>query len=363
MRGKLLFALPRELLLNKRTRLASASDGRNPILVTTTIPTSSVPRLFEDEHATLEKIRSEISRVVVGQEELVQDLLMALLCGGHVLIEGFPGLAKTLMVSTLAQTLEASFNRIQFTPDLLPGDLIGTLIFNPKTGEFNSHKGPIFCNILLADEINRSPAKVQSALLEAMQEKQVTIGDTCYPLDEPFMVLATQNPIEQEGTYALPEAQLDRFMFKLKVDYPAEDEEQEIMRRMSMADPLLQVNDVIHGDEVLKMRRKLDEVFLKEEIEAYILRLVRATRTPEEFGLEIGGMIRHGASPRASIFLAKSAKARALFDGRDYVVPGDVKAVAPIVLRHRVAVTYKAEAKEISSDQLIAQILGAVEIP
>ena len=288
---------------------------------------------------------------------------MALLCGGHVLIEGFPGLAKTLVVSTLSQTLEASFNRIQFTPDLLPGDLIGTLIFNPKTGEFNSHKGPIFCNILLADEINRSPAKVQSALLEAMQEKQVTIGDTCYPLDEPFLVLATQNPIEQEGTYSLPEAQLDRFMFKLKVDYPTLEEEQEIMKRMSKSDPLLQVDAVIHGDDVLKMRKKLDEVFLKEEIEEYILRLVAATRRPEDFGMDILPLIRHGASPRASIFLAKAAKAKALFDGRDYVVPGDVKAIAPIVLRHRVAVTYKAEAKDITSDELIKQILGTVEIP
>ncbi|MFV1993927.1 MAG: AAA family ATPase [Verrucomicrobiales bacterium] len=330
--------------------------------VTTAAP-AAAPRLFEKERETIDEIRSQIGRVVVGQDRLIDELLMALLCGGHVLIEGFPGLAKTLVVSTLAQTLEVSFNRIQFTPDLLPGDLIGTLIFNPKSGEFNSHKGPIFANILLADEINRSPAKVQSALLEAMQEKQVTIGDTCYPLDEPFMVLATQNPIEQEGTYSLPEAQLDRFMFKLTVDYPSFKDEKEIMRRMSAAAPVLEVDPVVHGEEVLVMRARLDEVFVKEEIEDYILRLVDATRDPEKYALDIAPLIRHGASPRASIFLAKAAKARALFDGRDYVVPGDVKAAAPIVLRHRVAVTYKAEAKDMTSDHLIQEILGSVEIP
>ncbi len=336
----------------------------NPTATAATTAAAAVtPRLFARERETLTKIRAEIGRVVVGQDELVDDLLMALLCGGHVLIEGFPGLAKTLVVSTLSQTIDVRFNRIQFTPDLLPGDLIGTLIFNPKTGEFNSHKGPIFCNILLADEINRSPAKVQSALLEAMQEKQVTIGDTTYNLDEPFMVLATQNPIEQEGTYSLPEAQLDRFMFKLRVDYPSLEEEREITRRMSKADPLLKVGCVVHGQDIMAMRSKLDEVFMKEEIEDYILKLVAATRRPEEYGLDVKALVRHGASPRASIFLAKAAKARAIFDGRDYVIPGDVKSAAPTVLRHRVAVTYKAEAKDITSDDIIADILGTIEIP
>ena len=326
-------------------------------------PATAAPRLFAREREVLTRIREEIGRVVVGQDELIDELLMALLCGGHVLIEGFPGLAKTLVVSTLAQTIDVRFNRIQFTPDLLPGDLIGTLIFNPKTGEFNSHKGPIFCNVLLADEINRSPAKVQSALLEAMQEKQVTIGDETYNLDEPFMVLATQNPIEQEGTYSLPEAQLDRFMFKLRVDYPTMEEEKEITRRMSKADPSLKVEHIVHGRDIMEMRSQLDEVFVKEEIEDYILRLVAATRRPEEYGLDVKAMVRHGASPRASIFLAKAAKARAIFDGRDYVIPGDVKAAAPTVLRHRVAVTYKAEAKDIASDDIIADILGTIEIP
>jgi MoxR-like ATPase len=322
-----------------------------------------VPREFEGERTTLHKIRDQISQVVVGQEELVEELLMALLCGGHVLIEGFPGLAKTLMVSTLSQTLHASFSRIQFTPDLLPGDLVGTLVFNPKTGEFYPQKGPIFCNVLLADEINRSPAKVQSALLEAMQERQVTIGDTSYKLDEPFMVLATQNPIEQEGTYSLPEAQLDRFMFKLRVDYPTFEQEQEVMRRMSKASPKLEVDAVVSREEILAMRQRLDEVFLKEEIEEYILHLVKATRVPSEYGLEMDEFIRHGASPRASIFLAKAARARALFDGRNYVVPGDVKASAPIILRHRVAVTYKAEAREIRSDDIVRELLNTVPLP
>ncbi|MEM9280332.1 MAG: MoxR family ATPase [Verrucomicrobiota bacterium] len=322
-----------------------------------------VPREFKREREVLHKIRDQISQVVVGQGQLVEELLMALLCGGHVLIEGFPGLAKTLMVSTLSQTLHASFSRIQFTPDLLPGDLVGTLVFNPKSGDFYPQKGPIFCNILLADEINRSPAKVQSALLEAMQERQVTIGDTSYRLDEPFLVLATQNPIEQEGTYSLPEAQLDRFMFKLRVDYPTFAQEQEVMRRMSKASPKLEVEAVVSCGEVLAMRQRLDDVFLKEEVEEYILHLVKASRAPSEYGLDIDEFIRHGASPRASIFLAKAARARALIDGRNYVVPGDVKETAPNVLRHRVAVTYKAEAREMGSDDIVRELLNTIPLP
>ena len=328
------------------------------------MPDAAVPKTFAEQQKTLEAIRTEIARVVVGQEKIVDRLLIALLCSGHVLIEGVPGLAKTLLVSTLAKTLDTSFNRIQFTPDLLPGDLVGTLVFHPKTGEFHTQKGPIFANILLADEINRSPAKVQSALLEAMQEKQVSIGDETFKLDEPFMVLATQNPIEQEGTYPLPEAQLDRFLFKVVVEYPSMDQEQIILRRMSKAAPKLGANPVVTGEEIVKLRETLDEVHMEENLERYILRLVDATRRPERYGMEdLKSMIRHGASPRASINLAKASKAHAMVDGRDYVLPRDVKGIANEVLRHRIALTYKAEAKEVTSDSLVEQIFSKVEVP
>jgi len=310
----------------------------------------------------LDRAREQIGRVVVGQGHLVDDLLLALLCSGHVLIEGIPGLAKTLVVSTLAQTLDTSFNRIQFTPDLLPGDLVGTLVFNPKDGGFTTQKGPIFANILLADEINRSPAKVQSALLEAMQEKQVTIGDETYPLEEPFLVLATQNPIEQEGTYTLPEAQLDRFIFKTVVTYPTLEEEREVMRRMSKSTPNLAVEGVLSKPDILRMRSRLDDILLKENLEDYILRLVEASRDPDKHGIELGPQIRHGASPRATIFLARAARAHAFLEGRDFTTPTDVKAIAPQVLRHRIATTYQAEARGISSDQIVEEVLGTVAI-
>jgi len=322
------------------------------------------PKAFAEEQKTLQAIRDEIARVVVGQDAVVNRVLMALLCSGHVLIEGVPGLAKTLLVSTLAKTLDTSFNRIQFTPDLLPGDLVGTLVFHPKSGEFHTQKGPIFANILLADEINRSPAKVQSALLEAMQEKQVSIGDETFKLDEPFMVLATQNPIEQEGTYPLPEAQLDRFIFKVLVTYPTLEQERSVMRRMSRNEPPLKAEPVVDGPKILALRKCLDEVFMKDTVEHYILNIVDATRHPADYELpELEPWIRHGASPRASINLAKASKAHALMEGRDYVVPADVKAIAPEVLRHRIAVTYKAEAQDVSSEQIVESIFRKIEVP
>jgi len=319
---------------------------------------------FEAEQKTLQTLREAISRVVVGQEKVVERLLLALLCSGHVLIEGVPGLAKTLLVSTLARSLDTSFSRIQFTPDLLPGDLVGTLVFHPKTGDFLTQKGPIFANVVLADEINRSPAKVQSALLEAMQEKQVSIGNDTFPLEEPFIVLATQNPIEQEGTYPLPEAQLDRFLFKVLVDYPSIEQEREIMQRMSKSTPELEVEAVATGTRILEMRKALDRIFLKDLVELYILHVVDASRRPAKYGLEDEeGWIRHGASPRASIFLAKAAKAHALLKGRDYVVPADIHAIAHPVLRHRIALTYKAQAQKVTSDRVIDSIFERVPIP
>ncbi|MBU6303186.1 MAG: MoxR family ATPase [Verrucomicrobia bacterium] len=324
----------------------------------------SPPKSFAREQQLLRRIREEIGKVVVGQEQVVDRLLVAILCGGHVLIEGVPGLAKTLLVSTLARTLDASFSRIQFTPDLLPGDLVGTQIFHPQSGGFHTRKGPVFAQIILADEINRSPAKVQSALLEAMQEKQVTIGEESFRLEEPFMVLATQNPIEQEGTYPLPEAQLDRFLFKVIVRYPALEQEREILRRMSRSVPELEVEKVTGAPAILELRRALDSVFMKDVIESYILQVVDASRRPGEYGLEdLVPLIRHGASPRASIYLAKAAKARALMEGRDYVVPSDVLEIAPEVLRHRIALTYKAQARDITPDQVIESIFRKVSVP
>ncbi|MEM7391146.1 MAG: MoxR family ATPase [Verrucomicrobiota bacterium] len=320
-------------------------------------------RTFSEQIADLDRLRTEIGNVVVGQARLIDRLIMALLSKGHVLIEGVPGLAKTLTVSTLARTFDAVFNRIQFTPDLLPGDLIGTLIYNQKSGEFTPHKGPIFAHILLADEINRSPAKVQSALLEAMQERQVSIGEETHDLEEPFMVLATQNPIEQEGTYQLPEAQLDRFFFKLTVDYPTLEEEHTIMQRMATSRPDTTVNKVFSRDDIVALRDVADSVFLKENIERYILQIVDATRHPENYGLDFGPLVRHGASPRASIFLAMASRAHAMLDGRDYVVPNDVKQIGVDVLRHRVALTYKAEAQSVTSEDLVARIFESVDVP
>jgi MoxR-like ATPase len=313
--------------------------------------------------ALLSSIRSQIGNVIVGQQALVDRLLVALLCNQHVLIEGVPGLAKTLSVTTLSRAIHASFQRIQFTPDLLPADLVGTLIYSPKDGVFTTKKGPIFANMILADEINRAPAKVQSALLEAMQERQVTIGDTTYPLEEPFMVLATQNPIEQEGTYPLPEAQVDRFMLKLKVSYPSKSEELQILRRMARSSPSIEVEPVLQPEDVLRLRALTDEIYMDGKIEEYIVNLVEATRHPDRYKLPIGELIRYGASPRASIFLAVAARAQALLEGRGYVTPQDVKTIGMDVLRHRVIVTYEAEAEEKTPEDLIKQIFDTVEVP
>ncbi|MBX3177476.1 MAG: MoxR family ATPase [Candidatus Hydrogenedentes bacterium] len=317
----------------------------------------------EQEAALLHQVRSEIKRVIVGQEYLIDRLLLALLCNNHVLIEGVPGLAKTLSVTTLAQVVQCSFNRIQFTPDLLPADLIGTLIYNPKEGGFITRKGPIFANVILADEINRAPAKVQSALLEAMQEQQVTIGDESYKLADPFFVLATQNPVEQEGTYPLPEAQVDRFMLKLRVTYPTKAEELQILRAQAKSAPGNAVRAVLTPEDIARLRLLADDIYMDEKIEEYIVNLVECTRNPAAYKLDIGGYIRYGASPRATIFLAMASRAQALLQGRGYVTPQDVKSIAPDVLRHRVIPTYEAEADEKTPEDLVARILDTVDVP
>ena len=305
-----------------------------------------------------------VGRVVVGQSHMIERLLIGLLTGGHVLLEGVPGLAKTLTVSTLANAVDARFQRIQFTPDLLPADLLGTLIFNQATADFTVKKGPIFANVILADEVNRAPAKVQSALLEAMQERQVTIGDTTFPLPRPFLVLATQNPIEQEGTYPLPEAQVDRFMLKVVVGYPTRDEEIQIMRRMSGTAPLTAVSPVVTPEQVLTARAVIGQIYVDPRVEEYVVDLVLATREPERYKLaDLRGLVGYGASPRASIALALAARAHAFLEGRAYVTPDDVRAIALDVLRHRVAVTYEAEAEEVTPEHIVGRVLGAVDVP
>ena len=317
-------------------------------------------------HTVSEKLNAvlqAVGQVIVGQRDPLEKMLIAMLCNGHVLLEGVPGIAKTMMVSNLAQSLNAQFRRIQFTPDLLPGDVVGTQVYRHETGEFETHQGPIFTNVLLADEINRSPAKVQSALLEAMQERQVTLGGVTQKLPEPFIVLATQNPIEQEGTYSLPEAQVDRFMFKLLIEYPSHDEEHEIMRRVAKTNPNQRVEPVATLDDVLAMRETLDAVHLDEKIELYILRLIAATRDPAHSGLEeLSQFIRYGASPRASIYLALAARGHALLHRRDYVVPDDVKAMLHDVVRHRIAISYRAEAEGWNSDRLLDRIVECTPI-
>ncbi len=327
------------------------------------VDVKQIAEKVEKEGALLDQLREEIGKVIVGQTYLTERLLLALLSNNHVLIEGVPGLAKTLSVTTLARAVQVSFRRIQFTPDLLPADLLGTLIYNPKSGDFTTKKGPIFANIVLADEINRAPAKVQSALLEAMQERQVTIGDESFPLDEPFMVLATQNPIEQEGTYPLPEAQVDRFMLKLKVTYPTKAEEHQILQRMARSSPNVEIHPILQPDDILRLRRLADEIYMDEKIEEYIVNVVEATRNPVAYGLEIADLIRYGASPRATIYLAMASKAHAMIEGRGYVIPQDVKTVGMDVLRHRVIVSYEAEAEEKSSEDLVQQIFDTVEVP
>ena len=311
----------------------------------------------------VQHVKAEVAKVIVGQDYLIDRLLIALLCRGHILIEGVPGLAKTLAVSTLAQAINATFVRIQFTPDLLPADLTGTTIYNPQDGRFDVRKGPVFANIVLADEVNRAPAKVQSALLEAMQERQVSIGGTTFPLDEPFMVLATQNPIEQEGTYPLPEAQLDRFMLKTVITYPSRGEEKQILERFVMGEPA-PVCRVVDPEAILKARKASQGVHLDGRLKDYIVHVVYATREPEAYRMAaLKPLIAYGASPRASIFLAQTARAHAFIHGRGYVTPDDIKAVAPDVLRHRIIVTYEAEAEEVSSEEVVRRVLEGVEVP
>ena len=325
---------------------------------------SAVNDRIAQESAFVDDLLTEVSKVVVGQKYMIERLLIGLLGDGHVLLEGVPGLAKTLTVSSLAAVIGTQFQRIQFTPDLLPADLLGTLIFNPKEGSFSIKKGPIFSNIILADEINRSPAKVQSALLESMQERQVTIGDTTFPLEAPFLVLATQNPIEQEGTYPLPEAQVDRFMMKIKVGYPTRDEELEIMRRMAKTGGKPTVKSVVTPKQILSARSVLNALYIDERVEKYIVDLVVASREPEKVGLaNLKPLIEYGASPRATINLNLAARAHAFLQHRAYVTPEDIRSIAMDVLRHRVAVTYEAEAEEITSEDIVQRILDTVEVP
>ena len=317
---------------------------------------------IQEKSSLLAALQNEFRSIIVGQRYLMQRLVISLLANGHLLVEGLPGLAKTLAVKSLAQAIQADFKRIQFTPDLLPSDLTGTLVFNPKDGSFVVKKGPVFCNILLADEINRAPAKVQSALLEAMQERQVTIGEESYSIEEPFLVFATQNPIEQEGTYPLPEAQIDRFMMKVKISYPTKDEEKIILDRMTGNDHY-EVKPVLERNDVLRLRNLAQSIFIDDSLKNYIVQLATATRNPKEFNLEIGRFIQYGVSPRASIFWTMAAKAHAFLQQRAFVIPDDIKMVAPDILRHRILRSYEADAENVSTEDLIQQILSKVPIP
>ena len=315
------------------------------------------------ESEFIRQLIGEVGKVIVGQKYLIERLMVGLLADGHVLLEGVPGLAKTLSVKTLAAAIQTTFQRIQFTPDLLPADVVGTLIYNPKGGEFRIKKGPVFANLILADEINRAPAKVQSALLEAMQERQVTIGDQTFKLPEPFLVLATQNPIEQEGTYPLPEAQIDRFMLKLSIGYPSKEEERQIMDRMAETGKNLSVQPVVTPAQILKARKVVDSVYMDDKIKNYIVDLVFATRDPKAYKLDIAGLIQYGASPRATIYLALAAKAYAFLQGRGYVTPQDIKTIGMDVLRHRVIISYEAEAEDLTSEVIIKRIFDEVPVP
>jgi len=321
-----------------------------------------ITQRVEKESLVLRQILAEIERVVVGQRNLMERMLIGLLCNGHLLLEGLPGLAKTTAVKTLAATIRTTFQRIQFTPDLLPADILGTQIYRPDSASFEIKKGPIFHNIILADEINRAPAKVQSALLEAMQEHQVTIGETTFPLESPFLVLATQNPIEQEGTYPLPEAQIDRFMLKIKVGYPSAEEEKEIMQRVNKG-LVEDINGVVDISQIESARETMRSIHMEEKILDYIVSMSMATRNPENFGLELGPMISYGASPRASIWLGQASIAHAFLNGRGYVTPQDVKSMAPDVFRHRIILSYEAEAEGKSTDDLIKILLERIEVP
>lgn len=324
---------------------------------------ASLNERIQRESAFVDLLQMEVGKVIVGQKYMIERLLIGLLSNGHILLEGVPGLAKTLAIKTLAASIQAKFQRIQFTPDLLPADVVGTMIYNQKNGEFTVRKGPVFANFILADEINRAPAKVQSALLEAMQERQITIGDQTFKLEEPFLVLATQNPIEQEGTYPLPEAQVDRFMLKIRIDYPNREEERLIMRQ-NMMSVQPSVKPVVSPSAILQARAVVQDVYMDEKIERYILDIVFATRTPKEFKLEkLASLINYGASPRATINLALAAKAYAFIKRRGYVIPEDIRAVCHDVLRHRIAVTYEAEAENMTSENIVDDILNTIEVP
>ena len=325
--------------------------------------TSEITQQVKEASTWIKPLQDEIARVVVGQRYLVDGLLVGLLTNGHILLEGVPGLAKTLTVKTLASCISTGFQRIQFTPDLLRADLIGTLIYNPRTGEFSTKHGPLFSNLILADEINRAPAKVQSALLEAMQERQVTIGDTTYKLADPFLVLATQNPLEQEGTYQLPEAQLDRFMLKLRVGYPSKAEERKILDLMATSEPNLDVLKVLDPADIIRSRSLVNTIYVDDRVKDYIVDVVFATREAGTYKLPLEGMIRYGASPRATIALTLAARARAFMSGRGYVTPQDIKSVGPDVLRHRIIVSYEAEAEEVTSEQIIERIFANLPVP
>ena len=316
----------------------------------------------KEESVFVEGIFKELEKIIVGQRHMLERLFIGLLCNGHMLLEGVPGLAKTLSIKTLSQIIKAQFQRIQFTPDLLPADLIGTMIYHQKDGSFVPKKGPIFTNIVLADEINRAPAKVQSALLEAMQERQVTIGDHTYPLEDPFLVLATQNPIEQEGTYPLPEAQVDRFMLKIHITYPDKKEERLIMERM-MNEEQIPISQVISPEDIIRARSVVNEVYVDDKIKDYIIDIVFATREPKNYGLDLGDLIEYGASPRATIYLTRAVKAHAFLQRRGYVTPEDIKSIGTDILRHRVIATYEAEAENITSEHIIQQIFDTIEVP
>ena len=325
---------------------------------------TEVNEKISKESAFVDDLRKAFSRIIIGQKELINKIIISLLANGHILLEGVPGLAKTLIVKTLAQLIDTKFQRLQFTPDMLPADLLGTLIYNQKTGQFETRKGPIFANIILADEINRAPSKVQSALLEAMQERQITIGEKTFILAPPFLVLATQNPIEQEGTYPLPEAQIDRFMFKLKVDYPEKDEERLILRQSAITSFELNLKPVISSEHILNAQKVVNEIYVDEKIEEYVLNLVFATRKPEKYNLpELKGLIDYGGSPRASINLTLAAKSRAFLEHRGYVTPEDIRYIGMDVLRHRIILSYEAEAEEMTSEDIIQRLYDTVEIP
>jgi MoxR-like ATPase len=327
------------------------------------VQVEEITQKVQEMNHLVQAIQKEMAKMIVGQTYLIERLLIGLFCNGHVLLEGVPGLAKTTTVKALASCIQAQFQRIQFTPDLLPADLIGTLIYNPKDGEYSTRLGPLFANIILADEINRAPAKVQSALLEAMQEHQVTIGDKTYPLPEPFLVLATENPIEHEGTYALPEAQVDRFMLKVQVDYPTEVEERSILNRMGKSKPNIQLEPILETKQIFAIRETVDEIHMDDKIKDYIVRLVLATRNAKKYNPKLDGLVRYGGSPRATINLTLAARAHAFLQGRGYVTPLDVKSIALDVLRHRVITTFEAEAEEITSEQVVQMLLDKVPVP